>query len=76
MFLRDDKLVNVLLSFDFLLLQFLGDFLVDRAHPGLGLFVQDAQLGVQIQVFDIGSIENCFVSQIRMNIKSYQEREI
>ncbi len=63
MFLRDDKLVNVLLSFDFLLFQFLGNFLVDRAHPALGFFVQDAQLGVQIQVLNIGSIENCFDSK-------------
>ncbi len=61
MLLSDNELVNVLLSFDLLLLQLLGDLLVDGADPGFGLLVQDAQLRIEIQVFDIGRINDYIV---------------
>ena len=59
MLLGDDELVDVLLTLDLLLLELLGYFLVDGADPGLGLFVQDAQLRVQIQILDFGSVHSC-----------------
>lgn len=68
MFFSDDKLVDVLLTFNFLLFQFFRDFLLNSTDPGFGLFVQDAQLGVEIQIFNIGRIDNCTVNpQISSN---------
>ena len=61
MLLRDNELVNVLLAFDLLLFQLFRDLLVDSAHPGFCLFVQDAEFGIKIQVFDIGRINDYIV---------------
>lgn len=46
MFLGDDELVDVLLAFNLLLLEFLGYLLIDGTDPGLGLFVKDAQFRI------------------------------
>ena len=57
MLLCDDEFVNVLLTFNLLILELLGRFLVNSADPGLCLLVKYTQFGVQIQVLDVSHID-------------------
>ena len=59
MFLSDDKFVNVFLSLDFLFFHLFANLLIDGSDPSFRLLFQNAQLGVQVQILDIGRIDNC-----------------
>ena len=53
-----DEFINVLLTFDFLLLQLFRYLLVDQSDPGFGFLVEDAEFWVQIQILNFGCIDN------------------